>query len=91
MPRIRRSDRFIRSLNKLLSQKKVSKKQVEKFLKLLTENPSHPSLRVKKIQGSRDIFETSLTMNIRVTFVYLKSNTVYLRNVGEHDITLKKH
>ena len=30
-------------------------------------------------------------MGIRVTFQYIKPDTIYLRNVGEHDITLKRN
>lgn len=45
----------------------------------------HPSLRIKKIQGQKDIFEASITINIRMTWQYLKENIVLLRKVGPHD------
>jgi mRNA interferase RelE/StbE len=64
--------------------------QVENFLQLIEENPQYPSLRTKNIQGADGIFEASLNMAIRVTFEYVKPDTIYLRNVGEHDITLKR-
>ena len=64
---------------------------VAKFLLLIESNPQHPSLRTKKIQGTDAIFEASITMGIRVTFQYIKPDTIYLRNVGEHNKTLKRN
>lgn len=90
MPIISRSDKFIKELQKLVSKGVLSIEQVEKFLRLIEENPRHPSLRIKKIQGTTDIFEASVNMNIRVSFQYIKTDTVYLRNIGEHDMTLKR-
>lgn len=90
MPDLHRSDRFMKQLKKLLSSGVVTISQVEKFLHLLQENPQHPSLRTKKVQGTAGIFEASLSMAIRVTFEYVKPDTLYLRNVGENDLTLKR-
>ncbi len=86
MPNLQRSNKFIRELKKLLKKGIISGDQVEKFLKLMEENPQHPSLRTKKIQGTEAIYEASINMAIRVTFHYVKPNTIYLRNVGEHKI-----
>lgn len=91
MLKIKRSERFKKNLIKLLKKRALDIGQVEKFLRLLLENPGHPSLRVKKIQGTEDVFEASFNLYIRITFNYVKPDTIYLRNVGEHDITLKKH
>jgi len=91
MPTIRRSDKFIKELQKLVKKGVLDVEQVEKFLRLIIENPRHPSLRVKKIQGTEDIFEASVNMAVRVTFQYIKPDIVYLRNIGEHDMTLKRH
>ncbi|ERM92946.1 hypothetical protein O163_02630 [Caldanaerobacter subterraneus subsp. yonseiensis KB-1] len=43
---------------------------------------------MKKIQGTENIFEASITMNIRMTWQYCKDG-ILLRNIGEHDKTLK--
>ena len=91
MPNLYRSDRFIKELKKLLKKGSVNLAQVQKFLALIEENPQHPSLRTKKIQGADGIFEASINMAIRVTFHYEIPDTIYLRNVGEHDITLKRN
>ena len=57
-------------------------------LKILSENPLHPSLRTKKIKGKEDIFETSINMHIRMTWNYYEGK-ILLRTIGEHDKTLK--
>lgn len=90
MPTISRSDRFIKEFQKLIKKGVLDIDQVEKFLRLIADNPRHPSLRVKKIQGTDDIFEASVNMAVRVTFQYVKPDTIYLRNIGEHDMTLKR-
>jgi mRNA interferase RelE/StbE len=64
------------------------KKIINSKLKMLTENHFHPSLRTKKIKGKEDIFETSISMSIRMTWSYYEDG-ILLRAVGEHDKTLK--
>lgn len=64
------------------------KKIIRVKLKILSENPYHPSLRTKKIKGKEDIFETSINMNIRMTWNYYKGK-IFLRTIGEHDRTIK--
>lgn len=55
-------------------------------LDLFLKNPAHPSLRVKKIRGTKDIvWEMSVTMNYRITFEVLEEE-IYLRRIGTHDI-----
>jgi len=64
------------------------KEVLKKKLELLMENPRHPSLRTKKIRGQERIFEASITMEIRMTWEYTEDG-ILLRNIGEHDKTLK--
>lgn len=64
------------------------KKQLKKKLELMLVNPRHPSLRSKKVQGTDNIFEASINMDIRMTWQYT-SDGILLRNIGEHDPTLK--
>jgi len=63
-------------------------KQLKKKLEIMLENPRHPSLRTKKIQGTTGIFEASINMDIRMTWKYIEGG-IMLRNIGEHDQTLK--
>jgi len=62
----------------------IQKRTLEK-LTLYENNPRHPSLRVKKIQGTGDIWEMSVTKSHRITF-QRKEEVVLLRNIGTHDI-----
>ncbi len=65
-----------------------AKRTLKKKLELMMENPRHPSLRTKKIQGQINLFEASITKDIRMTWQYTKDGFL-LRNIGEHDQTLK--
>ncbi|NJD02346.1 MAG: hypothetical protein FIA99_07070 [Ruminiclostridium sp.] len=80
-----RSDRFKENYQKLDDE---IKKKVKVKLKQMAENPMHPSLRTKRVQGTQHVFEASINMSIRMTWQYVESG-ILLRNIGEHDITLK--
>ena len=79
------SERFKKDYKKLSPEEKTV---FLKKLKLMAENPSHPSLRTKKIRGKEEIFESSINMGIRMTWEY-RENKIFLRAIGEHDSTLK--
>jgi len=81
-----RSPRFDRAYKKL---PKEVREQFKNKIKLLAEsNYSHPSLRVKKIQGTDSIWEASIDMNHRFTFEKMEKG-IKLRVVGKHDILNK--
>lgn len=67
-------------------------KRVDKAIRFLASKqvnkPFHPSLRAKRIKGTADIWEASVTMKYRLTF-QIHEDTLYLRVVGDHDPTLK--
>ena len=52
---------------------------------LLLEDIFHPSLRVKRIQGTKIQWEGSITMKYRFTFE-LHGNRAIFRTIGTHDI-----
>lgn len=79
------SDKFAEDVRKLPND---IRKTLRKKLDLLIDNPQHPSLRTKKIQGQKDIFEASVTMGIRITWQYVEEG-ILLRNIGTHDKALK--
>jgi mRNA-degrading endonuclease YafQ of YafQ-DinJ toxin-antitoxin module len=65
---------------------KENQKRVDKALLLLAENRYHPSLRLKRVKGTDDIWEASASMSIRLTFKLLEDgNIIQLRNVGAHE------
>jgi len=75
--------RFHKHFEALTAQEK---KQLVKKLELLAENPMHPSLRTKRIQGTSDLFESSVNMDIRFIWCYGSDEIVIFTDVGHHDI-----
>ena len=64
--------------------KEIQKAFHEK-LSLFLKQTSHPSLRVKRIQGTKNRWEGSITMKYRFTFEFLKDGVLF-RAIGTHDI-----
>ena len=64
----------------------TEKKQVTHKLELLSKNPTHPSLRTKRIQGTDNLFESSANMDIRIIWYYEDNQIIFLVDVGHHDI-----
>lgn len=62
------------------------KGQIIKKLELLAENPTHLSLRTKRIQGVDRLFECSVNMDIRIIWYYEGNIMIILLDVGHHDI-----
>ena len=58
---------------------------VDKKLQLFMENPHHPSLRIKKMEDPRDIWEGRISRSYRFTF-QIQGDTYVLRRIGTHDI-----
>jgi mRNA-degrading endonuclease RelE of RelBE toxin-antitoxin system len=68
---------------------KAEKRSVRKALTLLGDNPKHPSLRVRKMEGRKDIWEARPSKRLRMT-LEMAGETIFMRNVGEHDKVLKR-
>lgn len=62
--------------------------KVQKSLRLLDENPRHPSLQVKQIQGVKGIYEGRVDRKYRFSFEF-DGDDLILRNVDNHDECLK--
>ena len=77
------SDKFKKHYKKLSESEK---KQVVRKLKLLSKNPSHPSLRTKRIQATDRLFESSANMDVRIIWYYDGDKLIALVDVGHHDI-----
>jgi mRNA-degrading endonuclease YafQ of YafQ-DinJ toxin-antitoxin module len=75
--------RFEKHFKTLTAQEK---QLLMKKLVLLAENPTHPSLRTKRIQGAEDLFECSVNMDIRIIWYYEGGKMIILLDVGHHDI-----
>lgn len=77
------SDRFKKSYKKL---SEVEHRQVQNKIRILSENPMHPSLRTKRIQGSSYLFECSVNMDIRIIWHYEGDEIILLLDIGHHGI-----
>ena len=83
MYRLEYSKVFMKSLKKISGSEQ---RLVAGKLKLLMSNPFHPSLRTKKVQQLKDVFECSVNMDIRFLWMYKDDKIILLLDTGHHDI-----
>lgn len=77
---------FTRTFTRLFKRlPKDIRDETHKKLALFLDNPSHPSLRVKRLRGTERLWEMSVTMNYRITFE-VEDERVTLRRIGTHDV-----
>ncbi len=82
---VQRTERFRRAYKKLTG---VERQQVDSALIRVMSDPRHPSLRVKRLQGTANIWSARASDDLRLTFEMIEDRVV-LRNVGHHDTTLR--
>ena len=75
--------RFLKNLKQLNANERS---QLKKKLELLMQDPLYPSLRTKRIQGTTDLFEFSVNMDVRVIWEYDGETLILLLDIGHHDI-----
>lgn len=83
--RIAKTERFDEAYIKLIAEER---KAAQKAIRLLQNSLRHPSLQVKRIQGTSNLWEARVTIRCRLTF-QIDGDIIVLRNIGEHDATLK--
>jgi mRNA-degrading endonuclease YafQ of YafQ-DinJ toxin-antitoxin module len=83
MYKLEYSKTFAKSLKKLSA---VEQRATAVKLKMLVENPLHPSLRTKKVQRLKDVYESSVNMDIRVLWMHKGNRLILLLQIGHHDI-----
>lgn len=59
--------------------------QIDEKIERPLDNPKHPSLRLKKMEGRQSIWEARITDSYRLT-LQIENDTYLLRRVGTHDI-----
>jgi len=79
--KLRRTDSFLKDYGNLPAQIQA---RIDKQLRLLLEDPRHPSLRLKKLKGT-DTFAIRVSKGYRLTFTHGKQ-ILELRRVGTHDL-----
>jgi len=62
--------------------------QVAQALRPMSADLRHPGLRVKRIRGTKGIWEPRASRGLRITFE-LSGDFLLLRNVGRHDEALR--
>ena len=60
-------------------------KRTNEKLGLLVQNLSHPSLRIKRVQKYKGVFEARITRDYRLFFQITREGYLLLR-LGQHDI-----
>jgi mRNA-degrading endonuclease RelE of RelBE toxin-antitoxin system len=60
-------------------------KKFDKKLSIFLTDPTYPSLRIKRIQGTKNVWEGSITMKYRFTFEIINDEVIF-RTIGTHDI-----
>ena len=83
--RIGRTERFKRAYTSLRTEEQERAKSA---IGTLLRDFRYPSLRVKRIKGTAGIWEARVSRACRMTF-QIQGDTIILRNIGEHDATLK--
>jgi mRNA interferase RelE/StbE len=85
--KLTRTERF---KNSVLDLDPRAREKLQKQLGILISNPRHPSLGVKKIKGTKSIFEARVNDHYRFTFEYGEKNELILRVVGPHNSARKR-
>lgn len=90
MMKIERTSRFRRAFKKL--PKEIQLLFGDKLAQFIDDR-HHPSLRVKRVQGTDTIGEASVNLNIRFTFEWDTGpdgiQVCLLRNIGDHTHCLR--
>ncbi|MFH1742627.1 MAG: type II toxin-antitoxin system RelE/ParE family toxin [bacterium] len=84
--RVRFTNRYVAQCRKIPSS---IRERAEKQLRLLLQNPQHPSLRLHKMRGYTNMWEISVTIHYRIMF-QIEGDEYVLLKIGPHDV-LDKH
>ena len=86
MFRCQYTETFKRTYQRLtIAEQEAVKRAIEK----LSQNPGHPSLRVKKMKGRVGVWEARASRDLRLTFAW-DGDEIILRVCGHHDPALKR-
>lgn len=61
--------------------------KADKALRLLASNPRHPSLHLKRMRSTPDLWEVRVDRGNRMT-LHIEGDCYVLRNIGKHDEVL---
>ena len=78
------SKRYLSSRKKFLKNNLRRLKDLGNALRLFSMNPTHPSLYIEKLKGSK-IWTIRIDESNRLFFVWFDENTALLIDIGKHD------
>lgn len=84
---IRLSESYKKRLRKFIQSHKDMAVRYEKTLRILQENPYHPSLRLHKLKGNlSEYYSISINIEYRIIMDFMIVNEVIiLLDIGAHD------
>ncbi len=87
MPKIIFTQSYEKRAKKFIKKHPELSSQYEKTLKLLEINPSHPSLRLHKLEGKlSELYSVSINISYRISLeFYISDDEIILINVGSHN------
>ena len=81
---IKLSAKYFRSLKIFVKNNRRNAENTKKALKLLKENPKHPSLHLEKLKGSK-VWTIRIDKANRIFLSLMDRNTILLLDIGKHD------
>lgn len=81
---IKLSASYYRALKGFVKNNKRNAENIKKALKLLRENPHHPSLNLEKLKGSH-IWTIRIDRGNRIFFSWTDKTTALFLDIGKHD------
>lgn len=81
------TESYVKRAKKFAAKHPELLKQYKKTLQLMELNPTHPSLRLHKLEGRlSDYYSVSINMTYRITIDFIiKEKEIIPVNIGKHD------
>lgn len=81
---IQLTSNYYRALKHFVKNNKRNATKVKKTLKLFKENPTHPSLNLEKLKGTK-IWTIRIDSGNRIFLSWVDESAVLLIDIGRHD------
>lgn len=87
MYKLRYTESYVKRAKKFIKKHLEILTQYQKTLRLLEMNPSHPSLRLHKLEGKlSDLFSVTINISYRIVLEFvIKEKEIILINIGTHN------
>lgn len=84
---IQLTDSYEKKVKRFLKKHQDLTDKYHKTMKLLANNPHHPSLRLHKLEGSlKDCHSVSINLSYRIVIYFLLAdNEIVPIDIGDHD------